>query len=70
MLIADDVFCMFESVAGQRRRARSGGDAWEVESSRGSEVTDVDRGLLRQTRAFLKDGVRPPVMVAECFPPL
>lgn len=52
---------------------RSGRDAWEVESSGGSEVAevgDVDRGLQRQTRAFLKDGVRPPMMFAGRFPPL
>lgn len=65
MLIPDDAFCTFESVAEQRSRARSGRDAWEVESSGESEVTgvrDADRGRQRQTSAFLKDGVRPSVM--------
>lgn len=73
MLIPDDAFSTFESVAEQRRRVSSGGDAWEVESSGGSEVTevgDVDQGLQRQTHVFIKDGVRPPVMFAGCFPPL
>lgn len=73
MLIPDDAFSTFESVAEQRWRVSSGGDAWEVESSGGSEVTevgDVDQGLQRQTHVFIKDGVRPPVMFAGCFPPL
>lgn len=44
-----------------------------MESSGGSEITKVgddDRGLQRQTRAFLQDRVRAPVMFAGCFPPL
>lgn len=44
-----------------------------MQRSGGSEVTEVGdggRGLRRQTRAFLQEGLRPPVMFAGCVPPL